>query len=383
MTDFDSTVLGRYRRHLELTGSWCLRSVEKGKGGSCAHYSPLLGWSNPYPETTGYLIPTLLKLADHLGEERYRDSAVCLGEWLLGIQNSDGSWHGGLHPAKKAGGSVFNTGQILKGMAALHRDSGQQRWIDAGARGARWLADGVGDDGLWPSGDYQSSKTPSYYTHVAWPMLEMWALTDDADVRAAAERFLDTVLGRILSNGVVSHWGFKDKGPAFTHTIAYTIRGLQESARLVGDYDRYGAPVEPALEVLYRKTGLSNGRLAGSFDEDWQPTGKYVCLTGNAQLAICLLIMEEHRRDLRLVDAAAKLVDFVVKVQRSGPLAGVRGAVAGSWPLWGKYMFMRYPNWAAKYFCDSLLRITARLQSEHDGVADAVLSAQPQAISRT
>ena len=120
MTASAPTSLERYRRHLELTGGWCLRSAEKGKGGSCAHFSPVLGWSNPYPETTGYLIPTLIQLADTLGDERYRSCAIGLGEWLLAIQNDDGSWHGGLHPAKKPGGSVFNTGQILKGMARRH-----------------------------------------------------------------------------------------------------------------------------------------------------------------------------------------------------------------------------------------------------------------------
>lgn len=362
----DLPSIERYQHHLDITGRWCQRSAEKGKGGSCAHFSPFLGWSNPYPETTGYLIPTLLKLANHFDDASYRQTAEQLGQWLLSIQHDDGSWHGGLHPAKKPGGSVFNTGQILKGMAALYRDSGEARWLEAGGRGAQWLAQGVGADGLWPSGDYQAKSTPSYYTHVAWPMLEIWALNDDAAVRAAAERYLDKMLGRIKNNGVVSHWGFKDDGPAFTHTIAYTIRGFQESARLIDDYERYAAPMEPALEVIYRKSELSNGRLAGSFDENWHATGDYVCLTGNAQLAICLLLMEQHKPDLRLVNAAAKLVDFVARVQRqSTPIDGVNGGVAGSYPLWGKYMIGRYPNWAAKYFCDALLLVQARVEREH------------------
>ena len=357
----------RYQHHLDITGRWCQRSAEKGKGGSCAHFSPLLGWSNPYPETTGYLIPTLVKLANHFGDESYRKTANELGQWLLDIQNEDGSWHGGLHPAKNPNGSVFNTGQILKGMAALYRDSEDQRWLEAASRGAQWLADDVSESGLWPAGDYQASVTPSYYTHVAWPMLEIWQLNQEGSIRKAAERYLDKMLTRITDNGVVSHWGFKDDGPAFTHTIAYTIRGFQESSRLINDYDRYAAPMEPALEVIYRKSELSNGRLAGSFDEKWHATGDFVCLTGNAQLAICLLLMEEQKPDLRLVNAATKLVDFVAKVQRqSTPISGVNGAVAGSYPLWGKYMIARYPNWAAKYFCDSLLMMQTRLAKEQN-----------------
>jgi len=33
----------------------------------------------------------------------------------------------------------------------------------------------------------------------------------------------------------------------------------------------------------------------------------------------------------------------------------VRGAIAGSYPLWGRYLRWRYPNWAAKFFLDALL----------------------------
>ncbi|HVG43827.1 MAG TPA: hypothetical protein VM890_03825, partial [Longimicrobium sp.] len=53
--------LERYRAHRRETTAWMVRSVAAGGGGSCAHFAPLTGWSRPYPETTGYLIPTLLE----------------------------------------------------------------------------------------------------------------------------------------------------------------------------------------------------------------------------------------------------------------------------------------------------------------------------------
>jgi hypothetical protein len=45
-------------------------------------------------------------------------------------------------------------------------------------------------------------------------------------------------------------------------------------------------------------------------------------------------------------------------------VGGLRGAVAGSAPLWGDYMRMRYPNWAAKYHCDALMGVMARVERE-------------------
>lgn len=355
----------RYRQYREHTAAWLLRSVARGKGGSCAHFSPALGWSRPYPETTGYLIPTLLQLGATLNDARCTAAALSTGDWLLKIQSADGSWHGGLHPNANARGSVFNTGQILKGMMALYRHTRQAIWLDAAQRGLAWLLRGMGPDGLWPPGDYQAQQTPSYYTHVAWPMLEVWSETGEQRVREAVEKFLRAILRRRRDNGVIAGWGFTDNGPAFTHTIAYTLRGFQECARLLDNYAEYGQPMEAALEVLLRKAELRGGRLAGEFDEQWQATGDYVCLTGNAQLAICLLLMEQRQPDLRIVNGAAKLLDFVGGVQRrSSWVPGVRGGVAGSYPLWGRYMRLRYPNWAGKYFCDALLMMEQRLAKE-------------------
>ena len=355
----------RYRHHLELTAEWLMRSINKGKGGSCAHFSPLLGWSKPYPETTGYLIPTLIRLSKFFNEPRYSYAAMEIGQWLLDIQSQNGSWHGGLHPNNNPEGSVFNTGQILKGMMALYHLTNDQVFLSAADKGCSWLAGSVDSDGLWPAGDYRASETPSYYSHVAWPMLQVWIATQSNSQRTAAERFLDTVLQRKLPNGAMARWGFGDHGSAFTHTIAYTIRGFQESSLLIGDYSKYGTPMNKILDFFVKKSELSNGRVPGEFDEALKNNKNYVCLTGNAQLAICILLMEKQNPDLRLVNAAAKMIDFIGSVQpKCKIIKSLRGGVAGSYPLWGRYMFMRYPNWSAKYYCDSLISIISRLEVE-------------------
>ena len=33
----------------------------------------------------------------------------------------------------------------------------------------------------------------------------------------------------------------------------------------------------------------------------------------------------------------------------------MRGAIKGSHPIWGGYLFGTYPNWAVKFFMDALL----------------------------
>jgi hypothetical protein len=354
-----------YSRHLEATARWLLRSIV-GSGGSAASFSPVRGWSRPYPETTGYIIPTLLDIQPRLRDLPCESAAHSLGEWLLSIQQPSGAWFGGLHPpGNGARLSVFNTAQILDGLVALHEHTKESRWLEAANRGARWLAESCKDDGTWGGGSYRPGFEPSYYTQVCWPMLRVWRHSQDPAVRAAAERVLRRVLARRKQNGVFEDWGFDAGAPAFTHTIAYTLRGFLESAFLLDDWSTYGEPTIEALERLVRLSERFSGRLPGAFDASWTSDSRYTCLTGNVQIALCLLVWEARNTDLRLVSAAAKLVDATCAAQSiRSSFAPIRGAVGGSAPLWGRYMFMRYPNWAAKYHCDALLALLRRVETE-------------------
>jgi hypothetical protein len=359
----------RYARNHGAAVAWLHRSVDHGHGGSCAYYLPAVGWSGPYPETTGYLIPSLLRTSvrsDALGVPGAASWADHLGRWLLSIQNRDGSWNAGRHPSRKVPRpSIFNTGQIIKGMVALHRANGDEKWLASADRAVDWLRKGMTADGLWPGGDYRSAGTPSYYTEVLWPMLEVWSETGDDGIRSSVEVALEVILGRARPNGEIDGWGFEPGQPAFTHTIAYTLRGLQECARLLDAWDTVRDSVMPALDVLLRRGELRAGRLPGAFGAGWQADSSYVCLTGNAQVALCLLLLHEDEPDLRLVSAAARLIDAVCSHQRlSHPLPGVRGGIAGSAPLHGAYMRFRYPNWAAKYFCDAIQMLVDTLDQQ-------------------
>ena len=356
-------VLSNYNHHLESTTDWLLRSVEKGKGGSCAVFALYRGWSLPYPETTGYLIPTLLESAALFPGKPFEESALSIGNWLLEIQNENGSWNGGVHPANDPKPSIFNTAQILNGLVALYKKSGDQRWIDSASRGAKWLVGQVDEEGHWPPSDYISDmKTPSYYAHAAWPLIQVWEIVQDDSLRDAGRTVLSKIVERVCENGEITGWEFVSGKPAFTHTMAYTIWGLMASAEILDDWATFGEPAEAALNFLSQKAEVSNGRLPGAYSMGWEPVESYVCLTGNAQIALCLLLMDKRTPNLRYIKIASKLVDYVCSKQKiSSPLNGVRGGVAGSAPVWGKYMTLRYPNWSAKYHSDALLGLINRL----------------------
>jgi len=362
-----STSLIYYNTHLRGSIDWILRSVDAGGGGSSAYYSSLLGWSAPYPETSGYIIPTLLNASNELDDRSLEVVAIKVGEWLLTLQSKDGWWPCGLYKSRssKSGPSVFNTGQIIDGMVALASHTGDSRWSIAAIRAANWLADAVDEQGLWSIGNYRKGSNPSYYTHVAWPMLLAWRLGASESIRDAAIRVLQRIIALRTPKGVFRGWSFDSDKPAFTHTIAYTLRGFIECAVLLEDWHSFGAPCEAALDRLARKAEFTHGRLPGAYSEEWKPINWYTCLTGNAQIAICLLRMEQHSPDLRLVNAAEKLISNVCNHQRiNSGRTKIRGAVSGSAPLWGRYMFMRYPNWAVKYHADALMMLSHRLKTE-------------------
>ena len=33
----------------------------------------------------------------------------------------------------------------------------------------------------------------------------------------------------------------------------------------------------------------------------------------------------------------------------------IKGAISGSYPIWGEYQRLAFPNWATKFFVDALL----------------------------
>ena len=97
------------RRHLEAAVAFIMRSIEQGKGcASSKGYKVGKGWLPPYRETTGYIIPTLLDVADHLKRPDLALTAERLGEWLSGLQEPDGGFiERDLWPDTKP--VVFNT----------------------------------------------------------------------------------------------------------------------------------------------------------------------------------------------------------------------------------------------------------------------------------
>jgi hypothetical protein len=348
---------------VRAAADWLCRSQDKSAcDGSAAYYAPLIGWSAAYPETTGYIIPTLWRCADVLGYAGYAVRAERMLRWLLDLQSDEGWFPGGKWRAGRLSEpSVFNTAQIVFGLVegAARTDDGVCK--AAAERAVEWLVGTQGDDGRWVEGHYREGYQPSYYAHVCWPMAEYWRAFGGDGVRQAIQRALDVVVSARNRQGTFSGWGFRPGRPAFTHTIAYTLQGLLESALILDAWQPYGHVALRSSEKLMRKYEIQR-RLAGAYDERWRGSFWYACLTGHCQLASTWLHLYRRDGDPRFLNAAVRALGEVSARQRiAGSRDNVRGAIAGSWPLYGRYMMFRYPNWAAKFFIDAMLDLQEEL----------------------
>ncbi|MBW7907084.1 MAG: hypothetical protein LC135_11940 [Phycisphaerae bacterium] len=365
-TDFQRRLV----THADAAVEWLARSIAAcGGRGSAAYYSrwyrPARGWAPPYPETTGYIIETLIAHADFARRPELIELALSQADWIRTLQEDDGALPGGwIAGGRKPPPSIFNTGQMILGLVAAGDRSGDAACLESARRAASWLAGQVDSaTGTWMAHSYVAGYSPAYYTRVAWPVLEVWRRTGDSALKSAAVRVLDTIAGWQQPNGAIRNWEFRPGQPAFTHTMAYTIRGFLESARLLGNEgDRFFDVALRAADAVRRRMEL-RGRLAGAYDAELRGRYWYTCLTGNCQFAIAWMKLGDRTRDARFLSAALKALEFVTRRQSLGAIdPNVRGAIAGSSPLWGRYLTLRYPNWAAKFFVDACHAAHARLQ---------------------
>jgi hypothetical protein len=172
--------------------------------------------------------------------------------------------------------------------------------------------------------------------------------------RFAALKNLNWVTSQQISNGWFRNAAFTPDEDPLTHTLAYTIEGLLEAGGLLSDQDLIGAARLAADALKDRQT--IDGHLRGTYGPDWRPGVKWSCLTGNAQMALVWLRFYEMTNDASYLESATESNQYVKQVQSLfSRVAGIRGGVAGSFPIYGDYGHYLYLNWAAKFFADSLM----------------------------
>ncbi len=347
------------KQSLDLNINWLLRAKTHSNDDGMGTYYITDGWTSPYPETTGYIIPTLSKYAYYYPEKKaeINETIISCSDWLVKIQKPSGGWQSGyIHQNREE--VVFNTGQVLRGLLVAYEMTKADKYLQSMIKACNWLVDTQEEDGSWIQTAYMK-KTRVYDSYVVHPMLMIYEITNDTRYKNAAIKNLDWVLSQQKSNG----WFFntdntiKHNDRPILHTIAYTIDGLINSGEILNDkkYIDAGKKAADKLLLLFNQNKYLNGR----FDENWY-SSEYMICTGCAQTSIIWSKLYKLTGDKKYAEAVSKINNQLVYIQHSCMVikGDGNGALPGSFPIWGKYEPFGFPNWATKYMADALMEET-------------------------
>lgn len=341
---------------------WIAGSQDRVGSGGVGCYE-FYRWTTGYPEVTGYIVPTLFDAADQLGREDLRARAVRAADWELRVQRAEGGFEGG-YEGDGQPQVVFNTGQVIRGLLRAAEETGDARYLEAATRAGDWIVENQDEDGSWTRANFKGMKRV-YDSYVSAPLARLAAATGDEAYAEAARRNCDFVLRHQRANG---WFELCDNSPEYndaplTHTLCYTIDGLLETGEVLGE-ERFLRAGELAADAMQRIVERSPA-LPARLGEDWDRRARYVCLTGAAQLGIVLMRIHARDGDAGRLAAARSLAGYLTGVQRmSDAGAARRGALPGSFPVWGFYAPLKLPSWGTKYLLDLLLMLRAAARAE-------------------
>lgn len=286
-----------------------------------------------YPEVTGYYIPSLLKFGD-------RERAIAYGNFLLTLQNKEGSWN-------EASGRVpytFDTGMILKGLLALI-DNGLDvhgKYKEALIKGADYIISMQRDDGSIATADYGAWKLPyeknvpeAIHIYCLEPIRYVGKITGASKYEDCVRKALDYYLAKIDLTDFTT----------LSHFNAYIIEGLIDIGQI--------ARAQRAMDLISLHQ-RENGMIPA------YPFVDFVCSTGLFQYAICWY-------KLGNIDKADKAFDYACRLQNKS------GGWFGSYTV-GHDKANYFPKgeiaWAVKYFLDA---IYYGQKAKYDKISDIFL----------
>lgn len=302
-----------YLRKYYLAKKWIKKYTINNQGIALESNQP----NTIYPECTGYYIPTLLRFGD-------RERAVNFGNYLISIQNEDGSWNdpSGTIPY------TFDTAQILKGLVALIENNLDKnyKYKNALLKGCDWILTMQREDGSIATPDYSWWGLP--YGKQVPEAIHVYCLEP---LRKTAQIFgidkyedcVQKALNYYLSQEDLTD--FK----TLSHFNAYIIEGLID----IGQIKR----AKRAMDLISLHQRLDGSVSAYSMVD-------FVCSTGLLQYAICWYKLGE-------IEKADKAFDYVCNLQNK----------SGGW--FGSYTVARdkanyFPDgeidWVVKYFLDAI-----------------------------
>lgn len=344
-------------RHLNEALAWLRRAQDAGTDQGVS-YGAVFGrdLEASYPETTGYICQTFVEEYRLTGDVDLLRRAIAMGDWEIAIQMPVGAVMGGKFNPQPTP-AVFNTGMVLLGWSALIHQTGEERFRLAARRAADWLLSIQEPDGTWIQGHsrFATHGTTLYNVKAAWGLCEAGYALGEQRYISAAVRNAEYCLSRQRPNGWLPDCCLSDANAPLLHTLAYAMQGLLGIGTLTDRSDLInGARLLADAELRILQT---DGFLPGRQREDFSAAVDWSCLTGSAQTSIVWSDLYYLTGEEKYRAAVHDVNRYLMKrhdVRNSD--ARLRGGLAGSWPVWGDYGRLMVLNWPTKFLVDALSR---------------------------
>jgi hypothetical protein len=354
-------ITGQTRERARAAVDWLLRAQDaSGDGGVSLGYFPCdveVGWRPSYPETTGYIITSLLEYSRRYEDSTVRARALRMAEWETEIQMPSGAVQGGpVCPPEKQTPTAFNTGMVLDGWVTAFAFSQDERFLRAGRHAADWLISDLDDEGYFrTNGQFvEPGLVKTYNVLCAWALHRLGELVPEACYQTTAKRIVEAALRKQGRNGWFADNCLTRPEAPLLHTIGYTLQGILEVG-IAAKREDFVEASRHGVDALLPRIN-EKGKVAGRFFADWRPACFSSCLTGAAQLAVVCYRLFEHSGQRLYWSAGERLLNYLKGLQLvDSKNPALNGALPGSFPLFGGYMTAGYPNWATKYLLDALL----------------------------
>ncbi len=301
---YDEIILDEIIPKYEKSIQWILNHMTKEGGVSYSSLNLI-----PYPEVTGYIVPTLI-------EYGYKKEAKIIVKWLLSIQQEDGGYCG---PSGTKQEYVFDTAQILRGLNCFADDKEIGHEICKSIEKAcAYLQSQMIDDGRqgyviqYPN----MPDTPEpILLYTLPPMKEAAEILEDHKLAQKVENCLQYYL---------KHPALFDL-KKITHFVVYMIEALIDLGKK-----------EETIDVLnyFKNIIEQKGYVEAKKGVEW------ICTPGIAQLAICWYKLgDSHTADIA--------IKWMENIQNP------TGGFYGSYGLGAEYLENQEIAWAVKFYLDA------------------------------
>ena len=313
---------------------------------------------NEYPETTGYILSSLINSTSYFDTFNKNDLREILNYLLKEQVKDNNGIYFKTHFDTNNKALAFDTGQILFGLNKYYQViSKDENLKNAIYNASNWLCANMDEDGSY-SLNVCFNGERAYYTHATLGLAYSYKIFKEDKWEKAIIKNITWVIDKQDEDSWYDKYSFESKKWHNLHGIAYTIRGVLDCGIILKNFAFITSAknaIDKIISIKYENLSIK-GALPGHFSYKYKSYTKDVSPTGCLQFAISCFKLAKELNDESYKIYANNLVDCIKKVHfHSFDDDRLNGLLSGTWPVYGDYQSFDLPNWPIKFFLDALL----------------------------